>query len=143
MSKTARRWVCRNNHREGRVVEIAGLHAPIMDSNGNWGGYDVVFSIYCSAERYKAATGMLLAPGEGPIELFVTMENGKRQENRSILDEPAFPHNGWEHKGISLRVEAAIRLRVPCSGIPELDDMIRQSLGLVPEGAEQETNDAV
>jgi hypothetical protein len=60
------------------------------------------------------------------------------------LDQPAFPEHHYfdpargQHGihmtasdvgcgGISLRVHAAIELRVPESGIPQLDDMIREA----------------
>jgi hypothetical protein len=48
------------------------------------------------------------------------------------MNEPAFPvpndANVNSQPGLTLRQYAAIRLRVPDSGIPELDAMIRESL---------------
>ncbi|WP_186118293.1 hypothetical protein [Burkholderia gladioli] len=44
---------------------------------------------------------------------------------------PAFPHPDYLHTGdagMSLRAYAAIKLRVPDSGIDWLDDMIRESM---------------
>ena len=52
------------------------------------------------------------------------------------LHEPAFPipdqpfQNGvtrYSSKGVTLKIYAALTLRVPRSGIPELDDMIREA----------------
>lgn len=43
-------------------------------------------------------------------------------------DGPAFPHPNYLHEGMSLRQYAAIKLRVPDSGIDWLDDMIRTSM---------------
>lgn len=46
----------------------------------------------------------------------------------SAMDEPSFPRGASEFdKGMPLRTYAAIHLRVPASGIPELDEMIRKA----------------
>lgn len=43
-----------------------------------------------------------------------------------MTDTPAFPSQ-WNGCGMTLRQYAAIKLKVPDSGDPELDDMIRKS----------------
>ena len=64
------------------------------------------------------------------------------EPNSGPMDEPAFPLDAGQdyhpdmdrfiqrgfQPGITLRQYAAINLKVPNSGIPELDDMIRESL---------------
>jgi hypothetical protein len=61
--------------------------------------------------------------------------------NDPIMDKPAFPSGLIDpatpedavdslHKGMTLRQYAAIKLRVPESGEPWLDDMIRKSLAI-------------
>jgi hypothetical protein len=63
----------------------------------------------------------------------------KRTKELTVMDKPAFPSGLIDpatpedavhslHKGMTLRQYAAIKLRVPESGEPWLDDMIRKSL---------------